>query len=105
MQKTLATFYRPWDGPVGYKEISKTNRKAATANARITVSDINHLKPWLVPTGKTVEVDDAIHPVHARRTDQPAIFYGDCAAKLHDGNAYVSDWYAPGLGKVYVCVR
>ncbi|MFT4587165.1 MAG: hypothetical protein ACI8QF_001257 [Limisphaerales bacterium] len=99
MTKTLETFYRPWDGAAGYKEISRTGRIAAGANTRVTMNDINYLKPWLVPTGKTVEVGDSSVPVYAKRTDRPAIFYGYCAAKLHDGNAYASDWYAPGFGQ------
>lgn len=99
MTKTLETFYRPWDGPAGYKEISKTNRRATGANARVTVNDINYLQPWLLPTGKTVEIGDSSVPVYEKRTDRPAIFYGYCAAKLHNGNPYASDWYAPGFGR------
>lgn len=99
MTKTLETFYRSWDGPAGYKAISKTNRRATEADARVTGIDINYLKPWLVPTGNTVEIGDSTVPVYRKRTDRPAIFYGYCAAKLHNGNAYASDWYAPGFGE------
>jgi hypothetical protein len=99
VEKIRETFYRPWDGPGGYVEISKQRRKRAANHPKVRVFDINYLQPWYVPTGATVEVQDRIVSVYTKRTDRPAIFYSYAVSKLFGGAVFASDWYAPGFGK------
>jgi hypothetical protein len=97
-QKTLDTFYRPWDGPEGYKEAARQRLAAAVKNPRVRVCDINYLQPWRVPTGETVKAGEQRVPVFTERTDRPAIFYSYAVTKLVGGCVFASDWYAEGFG-------
>jgi len=98
-QKVRDTFYRPWDGPGGYKEAARERLAMAAKNPRVRVCDINYLQPWRVPTGKTVEENGRRVPVFTERTDRPAIFYSYAVTKLVGGYVFASDWYAEGYGK------
>ncbi|MFV1966292.1 MAG: putative glycoside hydrolase [Pirellulaceae bacterium] len=93
------TFYRPWDSPGGYKEISQARRRRAERHPHVRVCDINYLLPWRVLTGVSAEVDGRRLPVLTAWTDRPAIFYGYAISKLVGGYAYASDWYAEGYGE------
>ena len=98
-QKVLDTFYRPWDGPEGYKEAARERLTMAAASPRVRLCDVNYLQPWRVPTGETVEVGGRRVPIFTERTDRPAIFYGCAITKLVGGYAFASDWYAEGHGE------
>jgi len=98
-KQVLDTFYRPWDGPGGYKETARRRLAMARKMPRMQICDINYLQPWRVPTGETVEVEGKQTPVYTRRTDRPAIFYGYAISKLVGGCVFASDWYARGYGK------
>ena len=93
------TFYRPWDGPGGYKQASQDRRMKAEGKPRVRVCDINYLKPWHVPTGGSADVDGERMRVFTQRTDRPAIFYGYAISKLVGGYTCASDWYAEGYGE------
>lgn len=99
MQAVRETFYRPWDGPAGYRAISQPRRDMMAQRPRVQVFDLNYLQPWYVPTGAKATVEGKEVPVFAERTDRPAIFYGYALAKLTGITAYASDWYAPGFGQ------
>jgi hypothetical protein len=91
-QKITETFYRLWDGPAGYREISRERRARATGSRRVRVYDINYLQPRYAPvTGEAT--------AYREETDRAAIFYSYALAKLTDAVSYASDWYAPGLGR------
>jgi len=97
--KVRETFYRPWDGPNGYKQLSKPLREKAAKNPHVRVFDLNYLQPWYVPTGEQVQLNGKQIPVFIERTDRPAIFYGYALSKLVNIPSFASDWYAPGYGK------
>ncbi len=99
MQAVRETFYRPWDGVAGYREISRERRERAANQSRVRVYDINYLQPRYTLTGKIEQVEGKTVPVFAESTDRPAIFYGYALAKLTNSDSYASDWYAPGYGK------
>jgi hypothetical protein len=99
-EKTVRdTFYRPWDGPHGYKEAARERLATVARKPRVRVCDINYLLPWRVPTGRPAEVGGQSVPVFTQRTDRPAIFYGYAISKLVGGYTYASDWYAEGYGQ------
>lgn len=98
-KRVLDTFYRPWDGPEGYKETARKRLAMAAKRPRVQICDINYLQPWRVPTGKTTETGGERVPIHTRRTDRPAIFYSYAVSKLVGGCTYASDWYARGYGR------
>jgi hypothetical protein len=98
-QKVLDTFYRPWDGPGGYKEVARDRVAVAAKYPQVRLCDINYLQPWHVPTGETVGAGGRRVPVFAERTDRPAIFYGYAVTKLVGGYVFASDWYAEGYGE------
>ena len=99
-EKTVRdTFYRPWDGPNGYKEAARERLATVAKKPRVRVCDINYLLPWRVPTGRSAEVGGQSVPVFTQRTDRPAIFYGYAISKLVGGYTFASDWYAEGYGQ------
>lgn len=99
MTKVRETFYRPWDGLNGYKQLSASLREKAAKYPQVRVFDLNYLQPWYVPTGEHIQVDGRQVPVFTKRTDRPAIFYSYALAKLVNIPSFASDWYAPGYGK------
>jgi len=99
MKDVRDTFYRPWDGPGGYKETSQNRRTKAERKPRVRVCDINYLNPWYVPTGGSADVEGERMRVFTARTDRPAIFYGYAISKLVGGYVCASDWYAEGYGE------
>ncbi|MHB8865811.1 MAG: hypothetical protein ACYC6N_25815 [Pirellulaceae bacterium] len=98
-QKVLDTFYRPWDGPDGYREAARERLAMSIKNPRVRVCDINYLQPWCVPTGEAVEADGQRVPVFTERTDRPALFYSYAISKLVGGCVFASDWYAEGYAE------
>jgi hypothetical protein len=99
MQTVRETFYRPWDGPNGYKAVSRPRRERMAGKPRVRVFDLNYLQPWYVLNGDRAKVEGRSVPVYAPRTDRPAIFYGYVLGKLTGVAAFASDWYAPGYGR------
>ena len=99
LTEVLDTFYREWGGPNGYAFHSSRRREHLAEKPRVTFFDINYVQPWYVRTGKTTVVDGKCYPVHTRRTDRPAIFYGYVLGRITDVHSCASDWYAPGYGE------
>ncbi|MCC6441873.1 MAG: hypothetical protein IT210_00290 [Armatimonadetes bacterium] len=99
MQKVMETFYRPWDGLYGYKEMSRQRREKNALRPKVTVFDLNYLQPRYISNGAKADIGGKAAPVYVPVTDRPAIFYGYVLAKLTGVESFGSDWYAPGFGK------
>jgi hypothetical protein len=93
-QSVRDTFYRPWDGPAGFRAVADERIQRARATPRVALCDINYLQPRYVPTGQAADAQ----PVFAPTTDRPAIHYGYAISQLVGGYPSASDWYAEGLG-------
>jgi hypothetical protein len=90
-KKIRETFYRPWDGPNGYKELNSPRRTAEENYPEVHTSDLNYIFPRCVPTGELRELDGQTVRVFTRKLDRPAIFYGYALAKLSDRDSYSSE--------------
>jgi hypothetical protein len=87
------TYYRPWTESQGYKEVTETSPIAPMRlqpSAHVKLFHINYVNPWYQ---KTPESPDAA-PTYRAVQDRPAIHYGYALGKIHNLDAYASDWSA-----------
>lgn len=88
------TFYRPWDGPAGYKDFmeGQVYGPVPHQNGVVEFFPIDYVQPAYEPTGGHAVVDGTQVPVYRAVADRAAIHYGYALSKLYNMSSFASDW-------------
>jgi hypothetical protein len=94
MTAVKETYYRPWDGPAGYKDYMEGGVFGPVPHQDGVVEffPIDYVQPAYEPTGDEALVNGVPVPVYRAVPDRAAVHYSYALAKLHDMASFASDW-------------
>lgn len=94
MTAVKETYYRPWDGPSGYKDWMEgpTFGPVQHQDGVVEFFPIDYVLPAYELTGDHAVVDGSRVPVYRPVADKAAVHYSYALAKLHDMSSFASDW-------------